>query len=319
MEDIVAKLVGKQKGLALLDYWLRYQDGLDDYVEELDRKHRFTAVIVEYIWLHKAKNKLRPGVLKILDTHDMQHLRIKEFASRGDVFPLRIDREQEAQIFSQFDAVFAIQEQEAKLAREMCQETTVLTVGCGVMDRSDRHEMWIPGRILYVGGYNKPNSDGLRYFLDNSWPRILEFCPEAHLRVCGNVYRSFLNRAFERVEFLGVVEDIETEYHNAEIVINPIWFGTGLKIKTVEALAFGKALVTTAKGIEGMLGNVSESCCIAVEKEDFADAVVSVLQDQRLAPHYARKAAEYAASCLSFEAVYKELFDFLDRFARPQP
>ena len=318
VEDMAAGLVGKTADFPLRNPWLRYQDGLDEYLEELNRKYDFRAVIIENIWLYKAKNRLRSGVLRILDIHDIHHLRIREFACRDEQSPLRIDRERESQIFNQFDAVIAIQEQEAKLICEMCPDRTVLTVGCGAAPQScsDHKEMIVPGRILYVGGYNKPNSDGLRYFLEHSWPKIYAACSEAHLRVCGNVYRSFINKSYERTEFLRVVEDIEREYWTAEIVINPIWIGTGLKIKTVEALSNGKPLITTPKGVEGMRGKVSESCLVVVVMEDFAEAVVALLQNKALAHHYAWKASEYAAQYLSVEAVYKDLLDYLDKIDR---
>ena len=58
--------------------------------------------------------------------------------------------------------------------------------------------------------------------------------------------------------FLGHKENIEKEYAEATVVINPAWIGTGLKIKTVEALARGKALVTTPKGIEGLPDDVEK-------------------------------------------------------------
>jgi glycosyltransferase involved in cell wall biosynthesis len=318
MEEMVAGLVSKGADIAFRDLWLRYQEGLDDYLNELDQKYCFTAVIVEYIWLYQAKNKLRPCVLKILDSHDLQHLRCKEFASQGERFPLRINRELEAQIFNQFDAVIAIQEEEAKVIGEMCPDKTVLTVGCCTFRRApfNKHETNVPGRILYVGGYTRPNSNGLRHFMEYSWPEILARQPHVHLRICGNIYRSFLGKSFENAEFLGKVDDVEREYLEAQIVINPVWIGTGLKIKTVEALARGKALVTTSKGIEGMRGNVRESCLVVETAAEFAQAVVAILEADQLVHHYSTLAGKYAEEHLSFDSIYQDLMKYLEGHGR---
>ncbi len=65
-------------------------------------------------------DKLKNGIIRLLDTHDIQHKRVEEFASRGMMFPLQITRDEERRIFNQFDAVIAIQAVEAEVIREMC-------------------------------------------------------------------------------------------------------------------------------------------------------------------------------------------------------
>jgi glycosyltransferase involved in cell wall biosynthesis len=310
-EEMVSRLLGRKIAPFVMDYWQRYPEGLSEFVAEL-ACGQWKAVIVEYLWLYPTIGKLPKGVVKLLDTHDIQHLRTQEFASRGMIFPLRVTREEETRIFNQFDAVMAIQSAEGCIIREMCPQLPVLTVGNTGAALKHTPSHFISGRVLYVGGYNGANIDGLRRFLTIIWPRIVEQNEEAHLHVCGYIYRAFLGEAFKQVQFLGHVDDVEEQYAQAFLVINPSWIGTGLKIKTVDALARGKPLVTTIKGVEGLNGAIANACIIANEDQAFVSAVVHLLADADKRTKLSTEASNYAHAHLTPTAVYGELLAFLN-------
>jgi succinoglycan biosynthesis protein ExoO len=313
LEDLARRMLGRAVTPLIIDYWKRYPAGLDDYVARLSSCFPWKAAIVEYVWLHQAVDKMRADVLRLLDTHDIQHKRVTEFASRGMSFPLRISRGEETRIFEKFDAVIAIQATEAALIREMCPQRRVIiagSAGTGIGTANDAPE---PGRILYVGGYNGANIDGLRRFLIEVWPRVRSKRSQINLRVCGHVYRAFLGECFESVTFAGHKESLESEYAEASVIINPVWIGTGLKIKTVEALARAKPLVTTTKGIEGLPESVLSSAWIADDDAGFADALIRLSDDQSARQALSQSAAEFARVHLNKQAVYRELFDFLEQ------
>ena len=311
-EEMASRLLGRKIAPLVIDYWQRYPQGLSDFVAERARRDQWRAIIVEYLWLHPTIAKLPDGLTKLLDTHDIQHLRAQEFASRGMTFPLRITREEEGRILNQFDAVLAIQSAESTLIREMCPQLPVLTVGNTGAALRDAASHPISGRVLYVGGYNGANIDGLRRFLTIIWPRIVKQYEKAQLHVCGYIYRAFWGEEFKQVRFLGHVEDVEEQYAQASLVINPSWIGTGLKIKTVDALARGKPLVTTTKGVEGLNGAIANACIIANEDEAFVSGVVHLLANPDKRTKLSTEASTYAHAHLTPTAVYGELLAFLD-------
>lgn len=312
-EEIAGRLLGRSIAPLILDYWQRYPKGLSRFLGRLAERHGLRAVIVEFIWLYPAVDELPAGVKRILDTHDIQHKRVEDFAARGMRFPLEITRAEEARIFNRFDAVIAIQEQEAALIRGMCPDLRVLTAGTACADFRLIPDAPLPGRVLYVGGYNGANIDGLGRFLKNCWPEILAACPHARLNVGGYVFRAFPGEEFPGVHFLGHVTDIEAQYAAADVVVNPAWIGTGLKIKTVEALAAGKPLVTTPKGVEGMEADVERACIVAPEEKDFSAGVVRLLTDRAQRAKTAAAASAFASTRLTRESTYGELLDWLSR------
>jgi glycosyltransferase involved in cell wall biosynthesis len=313
MEEMVKRLLGRSVTPLIIDYWQRYPAGLDDHIAQLSTSFRWKAVIVEYIWLHTAVDKLTNGVVRLLDTHDLQHKRVEEFASRGMAFPLHISREEESRIFNKFDAVIAIQAEEAAVIRQMCPQLTVLTAGSSGSGQAPTLPRPEKGRILYVGGYNGANIDGLRRFLNSVWPEIRARNPHATFHVCGYIYRGFLGEQFENVTFLGHKESVEDEYAAAAVVINPAWIGTGLKIKTIEALARGKALVTTSKGIEGLPNVARESALVTDNDKQFAAELNRLLTDHEARQCLSQSAAAFADIHLNKRAVYRELFEFLEQ------
>ena len=256
---------------------------------------------------------LNNGVARLLDTHDIQYKRVDEFSSRGMQFPLRITQDEEAHIFNQFDAVIAIQAEEAALIKTMCPGLRVLTVGSAGFGRQRKSSPPVDGRLLYVGGYNGANIDGFRRFLNSVWPDIRRRYPRAHVHVCGYIYRAFLGEQFENVTFLGHKESVEDDYAEASVVINPAWIGTGLKIKTVEALAHGKAIVTTSKGIEGLPRSIEQSVLFADDDTTFADHILRLLANEEARQGLSQSSAVFSDTHLSKDVVYQELFEFLEQ------
>jgi glycosyltransferase involved in cell wall biosynthesis len=312
-EDMASRILGKRIAPLVLDYWQRYPEGLDKHIAQLATHYPWRAIIVEYLWLYRAARALPNEILKLLDTHDLQFKRVEEFASRGIIFPLSVTREEEARIFNEFDAVIAIQSGEAALIREMCADVDVLTVGSTGAALRELPNCPVSGRVLYVGGYNGANIDGLRRFLTVIWPQVCGQQERAQLHVCGYIYRAFLGQNFERVSFRGHLEDLEPEYSAAAVVINPCWIGTGLKIKTVDALARGKPLVTTNKGIEGLHGDVEKACLICNQDDDFAHKVADLLASWDKADQLSKRAKYFAETHLTTPSVYRELLDFLNK------
>jgi glycosyltransferase involved in cell wall biosynthesis len=312
IETIAGRLLGRPVSSRVIDYWQRYPNGLSGFIAKLQASCRWDAVIIEYIWLHRSIDDLKNGTMRLLDTHDLQHKRVEEFASRGMVFPLAITRDEERRIFDRFDAVIAIQAAEADLIKKMCPQLRVLTVGSSGLSFAPAPSPPAQMRVLYVGGYNGANIDGLCRFLNYVWPKVLVQIPTAELHVCGHIYRAFLGKHFRNVTFLGHKGSLEEEYAEASVVINPVWIGTGLKIKTVEALACGKPLVTTSKGIEGLPQNVLISAAVGDKDEEFASQLTRLLADDKARQAFSRSAAVFADTHLNKKMVYRELFEFLE-------
>ena len=130
--------------------------------------------------------------------------------------------------------------------------------------------------ILFVGGYYYPNVNGFRWFIKNVTPLIKI---NYEVTLVGN-RMDLLKDEFSdnsNVKVLGRVEDLSTYYENADVVIGPIFEGAGMKVKTAEALSYGKKFIGTDESLIGykeLAGDLlGKSIIICNSEVEFARAI----------------------------------------------
>jgi glycosyltransferase involved in cell wall biosynthesis len=107
---------------------------------------------------------------------------------------------------------------------------------------------------------------------------VLAAVPDAELHVIGTVGEA-VEPVLPRVRLLGKVEDLARAYAAARVVINPSVAGTGLKIKTLEALACLRPIVVWPSGVDGLNSELRELCHVATSWFDFAEHVIGLALD----------------------------------------
>jgi succinoglycan biosynthesis protein ExoO len=134
-------------------------------------------------------------------------------------------------------------------------------------------------KVLFVGSSAAPNVDGLRWFLDTSWPELRRLKPTVELSVVGSVCQSFGNVP-EGVMLMGQIKDLHSVYQDAGVVISPLRAGSGLKIKLIEGLSLGKAMVVTSTTMQGVNDWLSDCVVTADDPIEFAKVVSRLLNER---------------------------------------
>jgi len=158
-----------------------------------------------------------------------------------------------------------------------------------------------PATVVFNGVLDyRPNLDAAHQLVEEIWPLVVARCPQAQLTIVGRGPESDLAPLRRpNVTVPGPVPDIRTELGRAAVVVVPVRMGGGTRLKVLEALAMGKALVSTTLGCEGVNVTNGEHLLIADAPEAFAGAVVDLFADgaarARLgAAGRARMEAEYS-------------------------
>lgn len=232
------------------------------------------AIVADYIYCTPAFGSAPAGTKKAIVMHDLFHAR-----SGGGADSVTVPtREREIELLGAADTVFAIQEAEQNFVLQAVPDTEALLVPMPASPVSAAQ----PGagdEILFVGSNTAPNVVGLKWFLEHVWPQVLAMRPQVRLTVAGTVDRAFAGATWPNVIMLGMVDDLEPLYSKSGVVISPLTFGSGLKIKLIEALARGKAMVVTSVTLQG----VEDACRGAVIETDspsvFAESVAGLLAD----------------------------------------
>lgn len=221
----------------------------------------------------------------------------------------------EARGLNRADVVMAIQSREQEYL-ETIVSTRVITVGHVVSVRPPQQAAKAQN-ILFGGSPNSVNVNAAEFFLTDVLPTVREQCPEARLLVAGRVCEKIADA--EGCTKLGELDDLAEAYEAADIIINPRKFGTGLSIKSVEALSYGKPLVATPAGCTGMEDGAGTAFKLAENAAAFAEAVIELLSDPNRYREFAQAGHEYAVRYnAKTTAELKELLQQHDEHGAPE-
>jgi glycosyltransferase involved in cell wall biosynthesis len=157
-----------------------------------------------------------------------------------------------------------------------------------------------PRAIFVASFYYEPNRRGLRFLLEDVFPRVWAELPQARLALVGAGLEQPPS-ADPRVEALGFVDDLGAVYASARCAVVPLLQGGGTPLKLIEALAHGLPTIATSRAAAGLDLRDGEHCLLADDGQAFAGALVRVLRDG--APDLGRRGRELVAERYSIEAL----------------
>jgi glycosyltransferase involved in cell wall biosynthesis len=274
-----------------IDEW--YDGSVDPFLVQLAAREQFDAVLVEYVFFSRALACFDSSTLKMIDTHDVFTNRHRLYLEHGQTPAFfSTTAEEEAKGLNRADVIIAIQDKEREFFADLVTKD-VVTVGHLTALHEPRSIERDTNKALFVGSANPVNVHGMTWFIDEVLPRVRRRFADFQLLLVGPVCDALPDA--RGCTKLGEVEDMETAYEQADLVINPILFGTGLKVKTIEALGHAKPVVTTSCGAEGLGSTSCEGLLVADSSTRFADAMDSVLSNRQLGADLAKRAYRFAA------------------------
>ena len=184
----------------------------------------------------------------------------------------------ENRLLSDFGYLYAISEKEAEalmLRYGLSAEKVRLVLPipadkpCGARARREN----MPFILSYFGDLTLPNNyNGLHWFCDKVLPKLTGDGVELH--VAGKGSKQF--SVYDRVRVCGFVDDIDAFVCQSQIVIAPIFSGAGVKIKVLDTIGYGRPLITTPKGAEGLPSWLMGQLHIASNAEEFVQLLSSM-------------------------------------------
>jgi glycosyltransferase involved in cell wall biosynthesis len=137
--------------------------------------------------------------------------------------------------------------------------------------------------------------------------------PDAKLKLAGKKMPDYIKAyAGSNVEVHDFVQDGKGFIGNGGIMIVPLFSGSGMRVKIVEGMAMGKAIVTTAIGAEGIAGKDGQEFLIANTNNEFADAVIRLLQSPEKQQEIGKNARLYSEKVFDNSAIGKQLIAFYE-------
>jgi len=304
---------------------------LQQALDRVLRARRFDIVNLEFPYLgHCVVRQAPPGEKLpslVVDSHEIAYDLARQFAVAGTSLGRRLYaganwrklKREELGIYREADGVYLCSaEDEQRLLDQIPRAPTAVIPNAADVDYyQPRPTDPAPdGRtVVYFGLLSTvPNIDAVIHFVQEIWPRIAKANPEARCKIIGGrPPPSLLALAGPRVELTGFVQDLRPHLAEAAAVVVPLRLGGGTRLKIVEAMAMGKAIVSTTLGAEGIEAVPGREILIEDQPVAFAEAVNRLLAEPSLAARIGQSARQLSVDRYAWSAAAQALEGFYRR------
>jgi glycosyltransferase involved in cell wall biosynthesis len=267
------------------------------------------VVLIEYIYLAYLQDAIPNNCLKLIDTHDVMCFREYRFYQHKmlKAISMSVSYQEEQFILNHFDAVLAIQKQEYAILRKMLPNKVLLLCPHSVTYDNQYQKSNKIKNIGFIGADNEANYSGLNWFLKQVWPIVKQL--NLNLYIFGKVGDRF-QRLCDADESIKNMSDKLTQaeiYSLVDCMINPVFVGGGLKIKTLEALAYGKPIVSSKEGSVGIDNLDKNGIIVAHNRLEFIDGLIKLVKQPNLASELIQQGKCTIEQQFSAESCYQPL------------
>ena len=295
------------------------------------REERFDVVNLEFPYLGYLKLRQAPPGEKlpplVVDSHEIAYDLGRQFARAGSSLGRRLYasanwrklRREELATYRNADGVYvcSVTDERRLLGQIPGVRTAVIPNAADVEYYQPRPTDPPPdGRtVLYFGLLSTvPNIDGVVHFVREIWPSIAEAHPEARFKIVGGrPPPALLALAGPNIELTGFVPDLRPHLAGAAVLVVPLRLGGGTRLKIVEGMAMGKAIVSTTLGCEGIDVVPGRDLLVEDQPMSFANAVNRLLAEPRLAAHIGHAARQLASERYAWGGAARALESFYRR------
>ncbi len=129
-------------------------------------------------------------------------------------------------------------------------------------------------KLLFVGSKFEPNIDGITWFVENVMKHLNS---KFKLQIVGKGMEHLKNKlSRNNVEVIGTVESLNQYYYEADAVVLPIFYGDGMKVKTAEAMMYGKRIFATDEALEGYNIGTTENIFRCNDTDTFVSCINNI-------------------------------------------
>ncbi len=231
----------------------------------------------------------------VLRSHNIEHL-IWERVARISWNPLKKIYLQhlaktlknfELGMLNQYDGIATITKKDAETIEDLGCRIPMTDISFGIDLSGFKENPGIEAEfpsLFHLGTMNwMPNKDGIRWFLSEVWPLVNQAFPKLKFYVAGsNMPEWITNTRLANVVVKGEVDDAFDFMHSKAIEIVPLFSGSGIRIKIIEGMAAGKAIVSTSIGAEGINVQSGKNIIIANTPKTFLQAIKKLVADKKL-------------------------------------
>jgi len=170
--------------------------------------------------------------------------------------------------------------------------------------------------IIFVGNMAYyPNEDAMLYFIEDILPLVREQIPAQLFVVGGNATENMLGFNGIGIHVTGYVEDVKPFYEMGQVFVVPLRAGGGTRLKILEAMSLGRAVVSTTIGCEGIDAEDGKNILIADDARVFAEKVVQLIRNDELRRDVVKNGRQLVVEKYDWDSIAQKYLDLLDQAA----
>jgi glycosyltransferase involved in cell wall biosynthesis len=200
----------------------------------------------------------------------------------------------EINVLNKVDGVVAITPVDARNLDRLSHSTNIISIPFGInLDTLPETPVQPEeASLFHIGTMNwYPNEESIKWLVSEVWPKVMKRLPETELHLAGRYMPEWmLKLKVPNVTVDGEVPDVWEYMQRFSIMVVPLFSGSGIRIKIVEAMAAGKAIITTAIGAEGINYENGQHLLIAKDANSFTDAIIRLCNDTELRNYLGKNA-----------------------------
>ena len=265
----------------------------------------------------------------VLRSHNLEHVIQSRIATgERNIFKRPYRRylakqleQYEMAILDRVDGVAAISPTDAQQYASHATRTPIVTIPFGIEMaeyRTDDRLMRNAPIFFHLGSMDwLPNEEGLRWLLSNVWPKVIKKMPKARLHLAGNKMPDDLLRSeIEGVTIKGRVKNALTYMKARQVMVVPLFSAGGMRVKIIEGMALGKAIISTPIGAEGIGHTDGKNILIARTATEFVDAMTGLSGDRDRMQKLGNEARKLAQTQYANGKIVQDLVAFYKKLLK---
>lgn len=274
---------------ARLDYYYEFYQYLNRYIVQ----NEIDVIQAEFHFTLGFLKGIAVPVKKVFVQHEIQFVveyqrLIQHQYSEKELYFYKQLRQQEINAMNACDAIITLsQDDKIKLINNGVHTPIFASFAqISLHDIEINYPVEIINRLVFIGPEtHMPNKQGVEWFLNDVFPLIRKVVPDTKLDIIGRWSSGTVTTwkdKYEGLDFLGFVDDLPKAIANS-ILIVPLFQGSGIRMKILEACNVGIPFVSTSIGAEGLGFTSGKDCFIEDDNKKFANDVITILTDNAVA------------------------------------
>lgn len=259
---------------------------------EILRNEEFDVVQMETLYLAPYINliKQNSNALIAMRSHNIEFEIWERITKQTGFLPKKLYlnhltnklRKYELDKLNEYDYLLAISERDLSMFKSLGYKNGAMATPIGLeLNKYHSPSTEENQTICFIGAMDWiPNLEGFQWFINKVWPLVHAKNPNAQFHVAGrNTPVEILNLQGNGVFIHGEVEDAIEFMGKYDLMVVPLFSGSGMRVKIIEAMALSKCIISTSLGAEGIPISDGKNIVITDSEEEFAEKILSLLQD----------------------------------------